>query len=416
MGPAGNSRASHAWKGSIVLKKAGLILLTVFMTSGLHALDFSINGEIWKTRTTRNLNELSYPVPFGTDTVSGISFDELFPAVYEAWQLEIFNTDGSSLRLADPDLGDGLGRIYLIGIDKSWSVLYKNRLFPAVSAINIAGEPLENDPLEIWINWEGTEELRTEISRYAALHDIEIKVAEVPKPDSKLISVSQANGSIPDIIMVQSSYIDTLSRSGCIQNLDYMYPPGLVPQGKDAFSLDGKTWGVPFYYDAQMIFYNPEIISAPERDWTLADFETACREALGKGKIPAAWNSYSASFLIPFQMAFGKTRLVETDGSIIIDDKPTLEALEYILKLQNSGLMQPMERDAMTSLFISGEAAMIISASYSIPHFQKLGIPFKTAPLPVNSGTGIRVSPLLDFKAFAVAKRSKNTTAAEGVL
>ena len=75
-----------------------------------------------------------------------------------------------------------------------------------------------------------------------------------------------------------------------------------------------------------------------------------------------------------------------------------------------------MERDAMTSLFVSGDTAMIISASYSIPHFEQLSIPFTAVPLPKNSSTGIRLSPLLDFKAFAITKRSRNTIGARRLI
>ncbi len=400
-----------------VIKRAVLVVTAVFITLNIYAVSFSVNNSIWKEFNNTELQSLSYPIPFLGTVMTGISLDELFPAVYEAWTLSLGSDNPDSrIKLVDPDLGDNMSKHYLVSTDGSWSVLYKNRLYTNIKSVNLDCETLEYSPLEIWVNWEGISLLRDEIGRYGELHSIDIKIVEVSKPDSKLISTTQANGSVPDVIMVQSSYIDRLARSGSIQNLDFMATEGFFKQGMDAFSLDKKLWGIPFYYDAQMIFYNPELVPRPDNNWRLSDFERSCENVKQNGKIPSAWNSYSASFLIPFQFAFGKKNLVESDGSILIDDKPTLDALEYILELQNNKLMQPMERDAMTSLFVSGETAMIISASYSIPHFTQLGIPFETAPLPVNDKTGIRVSPLLDFKAFAISKRSHNTTGARRLI
>lgn len=337
--------------------------------------------------------------------------------MFEAWRIEIETGDSpSSMRFSDPDLADELSKIKLIDIDNEWALLYKSRTITGIKSINIECEQLEDDPLEIWINWEGIDLLKNEINRWSLRHGIEVKVTEVPKPDSKLVSVTQAGGNVPDILMVQSSYIDRLANSSAIQSLDYMFPGGMVQQGREAFSHNGRVWAIPFYYDTQMLFFNPELIRKPDVNWSLRDFEETCRKAAESKLIPSAWNSYSASFLIPFQIAFGKKSLVEPDGSIIINDEPTLQALEYVLKLQKEGLMQPMERDAMTALFVSGEVASIISASYAIPHFLELGIPFDTAPLPINPDTGIRVSPLLDFKAFAISKRSKNTIGARRLI
>lgn len=417
MGSAGNSSASRDWKGSIMLKKAVFLWLALFAVSNISALDFKHNGILWNSISSEELEKLSYTIAFRNTNYQGISIDEVFPAVFEAWALIVKSSGNSqNLKLADPELAEKLSSSYLLKDGSSWSLYYNGNTYSNILELDISCEPLDTSELEIWINWEGAELLRAEIERYSMLHKVDINVIEVPKPDSKMVSITQANGSVPDIVMVQSSYIDRLSKSECIQKLGFIDHNRYIDQGIDAFISEGKLWAIPFYYDAQMLFYNPGIIETPDFNWTLDDFEAACRKASEKVDISSAWNAYSASFLIPFQMAFGKDRIIESDGSIIIDDQPTLQALDYIISLKDRGLMQPIERDAMTSMFVSGKAAMIISASYSIPHFESLGIPFKTAPLPVNSLTGRRVAPLLDFKAFAIAKRSKNTRAAQRLI
>ena len=402
-------------KEANVIKKICLAIFSVLCAINIYAIDISVNSEPWRSFGQDELKRLSFPLGTAGNT-SGVSLADISPLMFDAWAVEISSKSSGRHLIEIPDLADLMQEIFIITSDGGAGLSLSGIKIGDIESIDIRGEVLAKRPLEIWLNWEGTDLLREEISRWAELHGVEVKITEVPRPDSKLISITRGGGNVPDVIMVQSSYMDGLVRSGSIQNLDFMYPEGLQPQGKEAFSLDSSVWAIPFYYDAQLFFFNPELIESPGSDWTLADYEHLARRAAGLGVIPSAWNAYSGSFLIPFQMSFGKDRLINEDGSITITDGPSQKALEYIISLQDEGLMTPMERDAMTSLFVSGDAAMIISASYSIPHFEKLGIPFRALPLPVNQETGRRVSPLLDFKAFAVTKRSRNTAGARRLI
>ena len=395
---------------------AAVVLL--LCSINLYSLSISINSDQWNNYQNIQLNRMSVPVVDADGELRpAVSLAELFPVMFEAWQIEVVCSGNSpNQAMRDPELADNLQNIFIFADSDGWRLEYAGMSYSGVSSININGDILKKQPLEVWINWEGAGILKKEIGRYADMHETEIKVTEVPRPDSKLISVMRGGGQVPDVIMVQSSYIDSLVRSESLQNVDYFYPEGLISQGREAFTYSGLTWGVPFYFDAQLMFYNPELITGPTFDWSLRDYEQLCRGLEEKKIIPSAWNAYSASFLLPFQISFGKSKLIEPDGSIIIADESTRKALEYIIGLKEAGLMSPMERDAMTALFVSGDAAMIISASYSIPHFEDLGIPFEAVPLPVNQTTGRRVSPLLDFKAFAVTRKSKNPVGARRLI
>ena len=396
---------------SRILKKVFPVLILLSVAVFSFSIDFTLNGNPWKSFSTDELRRLSYPVPAEFGRGRGISADELFPPVYDAWKISL-SAENGIVEKRIPELASLLPGIYLVESLNGWTLSAPGWTVENVKTVDITGEKLHKSELEIWINWEGGDLLKEELRRYEVLHEVSVKTLSVPRPDSKLIAVSAGGGQVPDLIMVQSGYIESLSRSGSIQNLDYMYPAGLMDEGRAAFSLDGKTWAVPFYYDAQMMFINPELMQPPRNSWTTADFEAAAEKLESRGIVPSSWNAYSSSFLIPFQISFGKESLIETDGSLIINDEPNIKALEYVLSLQDRGLMKPMEKDAMISMFVSGDVAMIISASYSIPYFEKLGIPFDAVPLPVNSETGIRLAGLLDFKAFAVPKKSMNTLAA----
>jgi ABC-type glycerol-3-phosphate transport system substrate-binding protein len=300
-----------------------------------------------------------------------------------------------------------------------WDLLIGGKRLSDVRKIEILAEPLVEKQLEIWVSWEGIQLLKKEIERFSNLHDVKIKVTEVPRIETKLISILRAGGRPPDLVMVQSDYLPALVQSRAIQSLDYLSFETLIPKGRRSFSFDGKSWAVPFYFDCQLVFYNPKLLDeSPALDWTLADME---RLAQGVRKrfadvAPMNWNAYSAYWLAAFQLGFGKQDLVEEDGSIRIDDAATQAALSYLLDLQKRELLVVSEREAMISLFTSERVAMILTGSYSIPLFEELGIPFGVVPYPRIETDGRSLAPLLDFKGWAVSRRTYSPILARRII
>jgi ABC-type glycerol-3-phosphate transport system substrate-binding protein len=274
------------------------------------------------------------------------------------------------------------------------------------------GERLQITDLEVWISWEGTRLLKEEMKRFERLHGLGIKVVEVPRTQSKLLAVLRARGKLPDLVMIQSDYVPALKKARALQNLDYMNADDIVEKGLRAFRADGKLWAMPFYFDSQIVFYNPNHLRPQDLppgfplNWSLGDLEAMAETLKSRGQIPMAWNAYSAYWLVPFQVGFGKDPLIDSDGSMRIDDSATQRAIEYILDLKNRDLMRAMERDAMISLFTSGSVGLILSGSYSIPLFREIGIDYDVAAYPHNHGKPL--APLLDFKGFAITRKSRN--------
>lgn len=398
----------------MILKKPFLgSLVFLLALSGLTALDLRVN----QTSLPLPSRSGALAVSFSLDgrAVSAYGLLECFPLMEEIYSLEIYHARG--LTRIDADFPEeDFGEAWFIPEDGGWNLLFRNTLYTGVTRFLVRGALLDSRELTVWTSWEGGDELKAEFQRFAALHNLAIEASEVPNPDSKLISLVRGRGRVPDLIMIQSSAVEDLIQAGAVQNLDYLKLPDLIPQGKEAFTLNGRFWGMPFYFDTQILVYNKDLLSLPSGPWTLSDFETAAAAAKRRGITPAAWNAYSSNWLIPFQIAFGKETLLERDGNIIVDDQPTRKALEYIISLEQRGLLVPRERDAMDALFIQGETAMILTGSYAIPYFTSLGLNFGIKPYPRNGNTGRPVSPLLDFKAFAMTRHTRVPVLARRVL
>ncbi len=369
-----------------------------------------------------------YDVPSADGAVPGISLLELLPLMEYIYDLRIVTSAGEILVGGDA-AADEWGETFLLFGPAGPSLLIRGERYDGLREIRFQGERLAPGALEVWLGWEGNNELKRDMGNFARRHGIVLDAETVPSPDTKLAAVVRARGPLPDLVMIQSSGLAALVEARAIQALDYLEFPLLVSQGRDAFSLDGHLWAMPFYFDTQLLFYNRDLIPSASMDgWTLERMESMARElrdaAVGRagGRLrgseirPMVWNAYSINWLIPFQMSFGKERLVDADGRIRVDDGPTLESLRYLIRLQDEGLLVPMERDGMDALFVAGQVGMILSGSYAIPYFESLGLSFGVLPYPVNQDTGRDVSSLLDFKAFAMTRQTRNPVLARRML
>jgi len=385
----------------------------VSLSGNLPEARISLNGRFYGSVSPEN-GDL-YWINAGSSWQQGISLLEILPLMEETELLRVTFGEGER-EIRGDDLAEFFGEGFLLVREGGFHLYWQNHLYRDLTGLTLEGTLLEKGELELWLSWEGVDHLKEEIDSFARRHGLTVRAVEVPRPDSKLISVQRARGRVPDLLMIQSSAVEELVRSRAIQSLDNIRLPETVPQGAGAFTLEDRLWGAPFYFDTQIVFCNPRLMTPPAGEWTLTDLERLCGEMKRKGITPAVWNAYSSNWLIPFQASFGKEELINPRGTVTVNDPASLHALEYILDLQEKGFLVPMERDAMDALFISGKIGLILSGSYAIPYFESLGIPFTPVPYPVNGTTGRPVAPLLDFKAFCITKRTREPLLARRML
>jgi len=391
-----------------------LILSAIFTLSATipgFTLDIYLNRQPVRSWSRDSLETLSYTIPATNGFSSGLSLDEVLPLCVSAYRMRAVGKNESRTverTFEDEQMAEKFHTWYLTASPSGqWDLFVAGSRVPAVHTIELYGEPLSEKQLEIWVSWEGVPLLKEEIRRFSDLHDLQIKVTEVPRIETKMISVLRAGGRPADVVMVQSDYLPALVRSRAIQRLDYLSFDSLIAKARRSFTLDGGSWAVPFYFDSQLLFYNPRLLAEePALDWTLADLERLAegvRTRFPKTS-PMTWNAYSAYWLAAFQIGFGKEELVQADGSIRIDEPATHRALTYLLDLQRRGLLDVGEREAMISLFTSERVAMILTGSYSIPLLERLNVEFGVIPYPAVKRGGRSLAPFLDFKGWAVSR------------
>ena len=390
------------------VKIRAMCLLALLISVRVWALDVVLNGEPLSGGNIPADGEL-FDYPQGR----GVPLSLVIPPSLDRWHAAVDYRRG---RLVLDESGAALltsGRILIRGNSRDlWldGVLYQD-----VSRIDISQEETSESSLEMWISWEGTEVLEELVQRFARSHGLSIEILTVPSILPKVTATARTRTDAADVFMVQSADLPELTAAGLIQPLDSLDTRDLTEKGRQAFSRDGRLWALPLYFDTQLVFYNPQLTAEPAADWTLADFERLLAAVRDAGIVPAAWNAYSAYWLISFQLGFGKDSLVNPDGGLTVNDEPTRRALEYLLSLQDRGLADFREREGMMSRFALGETAVILSGSYSIPAFRQAGLNFKAAPYPMVDPMR-SLPPLLDYKGLAVSRRTGSPVTARALV
>ena len=395
---------------------AVLFVLVTSLSAG--ALELSLNGARRSSLPPARAAAISRTVSVSGAWLRGVPLEDVLPVMTEARVLTVSTASGSR-RIEGAELAERLGEIVISVVDGDLSLVLPADLgppVPGVLAIDVEGTPLDRHTLEVWVSWEGVRELKGLVAAYASAHDLDIKVVEVPDPRAKLMAVVRGGGVAADLVMVQSDYLPELVGIRALQPLGSLRTAELAATGWEAFrTRDGRQWAAPFFRDVQLVFTNPRLVPEPPPRWTLDDMERLTTPLAAKGLIPMAWNAYSAYWLVPFQAGFGKDELVEIDGSMVVDDPGTERAVTYLAGLERRGLLEAVERDAMIGLFGAGKVGLILSGSYSIPEFVRVGLPFRVTAFP-RSPDGRPLSSLLDYKGFAVSRTSRNPLLARRLL
>ncbi len=396
-----------------------LFVLAVLLPQSVFAVDVFFNGE--RVADIALLRRRSSPQVVADEPVTGVSLGEVLPLLFELSGGRVCHAGGHAA-LPGAMEPDELFRTALFHDDEAWHLSLPDRVLRNVTEIRVRGLPLDTDQLSVWLSWEGTDVIRSEIGRFGELFGIDIDVSTIPNTQSKLTATERARGTPADVALIQASDLPDLLEFGAIQPLDGL-PEGVTRgSGREgvtayssmdasvqAFAAEGHLWADSLYFDSHLVFYNTELLNDPiPHDWTLSDLERRARGLRGQVEVPLTWNAYSAYWLTPFILGFGKDAIVSPDGRVHVDDEPTRRAIEYILGLIDAGTLTVMERDAMTAFFTSGRAGFILTGSYAIPAFERLGIPFEVAPYPLVQEAGRPLRPFLDFKGFSVARRARH--------
>lgn len=158
--------------------------------------------------------------------------------------------------------------------------------------------------------------------------------------------------------------------------------------------LNGKRYGIPLDTHPYLVYYRPDLmekagLAPPPKDRPLKkdEFITYLRKLRMDGQYGFAFKGRAHHVLWDFWglfLQFGGKLYNEDKTKLLINEKPGIKALEFLLDLKKDNLVPPEILDWKTifTRFERGEIAMQMHGSWLIPALRQAGYPWETAMTP----------------------------------
>jgi arabinogalactan oligomer/maltooligosaccharide transport system substrate-binding protein len=282
----------------------------------------------------------------------------------------------------------------------------------AALLLGACGPKAQPATLTIWHAYhtgEAEEQTLTQVvDAYKAAHP-EVTVNVLAVPFDQIFNkweTEVAAGGGPDMFTAPNDNLGNEIRGGLVAPIDELVAgklDGFTQLGIDGVSYEGKIYAVPGIAKAVGLFYNKSTIATPPT--TMDELMALVKD--GKTVI---LRPYGYHLFGIFTGAFGGTLLDET-GKCVADQGGFTEAFTFLAELQAAGaLFEPDEGKANT-MFMQGEADMILTGPWMLGTFKEaLGDNLGAIPLP--AGPGGTATPLTGIDGWYINPNSANQQAA----
>jgi multiple sugar transport system substrate-binding protein len=203
----------------------------------------------------------------------------------------------------------------------------------------------------------------------SANKDIDVQVETVPY-DSYFtkLQTSVAGGTAADAFELNYENFVTYAKNGSLAELKGVDTAAYTPSLLEAFSADGKQYGLPESFSNVVLFYNKTLfdkagVDAPTAEWTWKDEQAAAAKLTNaKAKV---WGDYQPISFHEFYKTLaqsGGTFLSEDGKSAAFNSPEGVQAATWLV--EKAGTTMPTEKDGAgtpdfdTNLFKSGKLAM----------------------------------------------------------
>ena len=256
----------------------------------------------------------------------------------------------------------------------------------------------------------------------AANPTVNVKWEPIAQDYSTVLKTNLAAGTEADVFYIDVADIDSLMKTGKLLALDdYMAKTGtkkddFVSTLINAFSYNGKIYGIPKDFNTLGLVYNKDLFKAagvaePTNDWTWTDLQNAAKKLTSGGVVGLSLPADAARFMPFLWQAGGDLANINNAAGVAATDFYTgFEAKDSVSKLP-SELGMGWAGEA----FEKGKAAMVFEGGW-LP--ADLNNNFKTVNYGVvqmPKGTAAKAN-LIFTVSYSMSAKTKNPDAAFALL
>ncbi len=279
--------------------------------------------------------------------------------------------------------------------------------------------------ITVWTHFGGPELewLKAQAAAYQKATGTPVEVVEVPFNDIKQKFILGApQGEAADLIVtVPHDWLGEMAAAGVLEPVGKYatkaYLADLMPVALDAFSYQGKLFGLPMNAESVALIYNKKFVKTPPKTWD-AFLALAKKYTTGEtfGFLYDLANPY---FNYGWWKAYGGYVFGKNpDGSLNPADlglggEPGYKAGQFVKDLRYKYNLVPegVDYGVADGAFKDGVLAMILNGPWALGDYKKAGLDFGIAPLPAPPGGG-PWGPFVGVQGIVLNAYSKNKVAA----
>ncbi|MFN8471162.1 MAG: sugar ABC transporter substrate-binding protein [Anaerolineae bacterium] len=307
----------------------------------------------------------------------------------------------------------------------------------APSGGQAASQGASKDQVELHVAWWGSQDRHDRTIKAIQLFEQKHPNIKVTYEFSSFndyltkLSTQAAGGALPDVMQMDYAWIAEWAQRGLLVPLDDYTKNGSInvadvdPSNLNGGKVDGKLVAVNLGSNSQNWVLDADAfkkagIDLPKDDWTWADFEKiamALHEKQGNwahGMAIADNQLWKSLYLSEGAWAFAK------DGTQLgyTDDKPLVDWLNMILRLQKAGAVMPHQEELASYANASPEQSPTVSSKADMEYFWSNQITafakaagdnrnFVQVPLPRPAG-GKSANYIKPSQFFSISTQSKH--------
>ncbi|PNS00959.1 sugar ABC transporter substrate-binding protein [Petrotoga mexicana DSM 14811] len=234
---------------------------------------------------------------------------------------------------------------------------------------------------------------------------------------SKFLTAAQA-GEGPDIIVGAQDWVGELVMNDLLEPIPQsaIELDKFAPSGIQAFTYEGKLYGLPYALEANALFYNRDYVSDEEVPTSIDELKALAKEFTTDETVGFAFVANELYHAYGFLSAYGayvfgydpKTGYDITD--IGLNNEEAIKAAYLVKSFFDEGIVpQGMNYNIMDSMFLDGLAAMVINGPWAVKAYLDAGIDFGVVPLTIiEVEPGKTMKPFVGVQGLMINSRSEN--------
>ncbi len=224
-------------------------------------------------------------------------------------------------------------------------------------------------------------------------------------------------GNAADIIIVPHDQGAVLVANGLIAPLDLgNKKDSFLKSALDAFTIDGKLYGMPYVIENVALFYNKNLVTELPKTW---------EELMAMGKklqeenkavyclgLPDGGYHAYALYTSFGGYVFGKDASGNYNPQDLgLDNEGSLKAVKFIEdNVKNGCLPSPLDGNTALQLFTEGKEPFFVTGPWNLASIKSSGVPYGIAGFPENG------APFSGVYGFMVNSKSPNVLLAQTFL